>query len=193
MTPTHQGLVCDQWLPNLGGVRLAEQTCPPPGPGEVVVSVQAAALNYPDLLMTHGGYQHKPTMPYVVGMEGAGTVIELGAGVSGVQLGQPVCFGHKEGAVAQQAVVPQTALRPWPKGFDAAEAASYYVCASTAWVSLVVRGQLQPATCCWCTAPVAAPVPPRCNWAGTWGRVSLPPAPRPNAWSRCRRWVPNCC
>jgi NADPH2:quinone reductase len=78
-----------------------------------------------------------------MGLEGAGVVCALGAGVDGVHLGQPVCFGRKEGAIAQQVVMPVAALRPWPRGLDAAEAAAYYVCASTAWVSLVLRGQLR--------------------------------------------------
>jgi NADPH2:quinone reductase len=136
-------LVCHRLAPDLGGVQLQPVDVPQPGPGEVAITVQAAALNFPDLLMTRGGYQHKPQLPYVMGLEGAGVVCALGAGVDGVQLGQPVCFGRKEGAIAQQVVMPVAALRPWPRGLDAAEAAAYYVCASTAWVSLVLRGQLR--------------------------------------------------
>ena len=140
---TTQALVCHHLAPDLAGVRLDVVELPPPGAGQVAVDVQAAAFNHPDLLMTHGGYQHKPALPYVVGLEGAGVVTRLGPGVDGVTLGQRVCFGGKEGAIARQVVMPVSALRPWPAGFDAAEAAAYYVCASTAWVSLVVRGQLQ--------------------------------------------------
>lgn len=140
---TQQALVCHQLAPGLAGVALQTVAAAAPGPGEVAVRVHAAALNFPDLLMTRGGYQHKPALPFVVGMEGAGEVCALGAGVSGVRLGERVCFGGKEGAVAQHAVVPVQALRPWPVGFDAAEAAAWWVCASTAWVALVVRGQLQ--------------------------------------------------
>lgn len=138
-----QALVCRHLAPGLDGLALQPLVARAPGPGEVAVRVHAAALNFPDLLMTRGGYQHKPALPYTVGMEGAGEVCALGPGVQGVALGQRVCFGGKEGAVAQQAVVPVAALRPWPAGFDAAEAAAYWVCASTAWVALVVRGQLQ--------------------------------------------------
>ena len=138
-----QALVCRHLAPGLAGVGLQPQVARAPGPGEVAVRVHAAALNFPDLLMTRGGYQHKPALPYTVGMEGAGEVCALGPGVSGITLGQRVCFGGKEGAVAQHAVVRVAALRPWPVGFDAAEAAAYWVCASTAWVALVVRGQLQ--------------------------------------------------
>ena len=138
-----QALICRELAPGLAGVALAPLPPRAPGPGQVAVRVHAAALNFPDLLMTRGGYQHKPALPYTVGMEGAGEVCAIGPGVQGVALGQRVCFGGKEGAVAQQAVVPVAALRPWPKGLDAAEAAAYWVCASTAWVALVVRGQLQ--------------------------------------------------
>jgi NADPH2:quinone reductase len=138
-----QALVCHRLAPDLAGVQLQPVDPPRPGPGEVAITVHAAALNFPDLLMTRGGYQHKPALPYVMGLEGAGVVCALGAGVDGVQPGQPVCFGRKEGAISQQVVMPVAALRPWPRGFDAAEAAAYYVCASTAWVSLVLRGQLR--------------------------------------------------
>ena len=138
-----QALLCSRLDDDLKGVALANITVPRPGPGEVAIEVRAAALNFPDLLMTRGAYQHRPSVPFVMGMEGSGTVSELGAGVTGVQLGQAVCFARKEGAIAQTAVVPVVGLRAMPKGFDWCQAAAYHVCALTAWVALVVRGQLQ--------------------------------------------------
>jgi len=138
-----QALVCSRLGDALAGVALADIAAPQPGAGEVAVAVRAAALNFPDLLMTRGGYQHRPQLPYVVGMEGAGTVAELGAGVTGLSVGDAVCFARKEGALAQRAVVPAGELRAVPPGYDWGEAAAFHVCASTAWVSLIPRGQLQ--------------------------------------------------
>ena len=138
-----QALLCSRLEDDLRGVALAQMPAPRPGPGEVAIEVCAAALNFPDLLMTRGAYQHRPTLPFVMGMEGSGRVSEIGPGVSGVKLGQAVCFAGKQGAIAQTVVVPVGGLRAMPAGFDWAQAAAYQVCALTAWVALVVRGQLR--------------------------------------------------
>jgi NADPH:quinone reductase len=59
---------------DLSGVALADVPAPELGDGEVLVRVRAASLNYPDLLMTRGGYQFKPELPFTAGMELAGEV-----------------------------------------------------------------------------------------------------------------------
>lgn len=141
-----QALVCHRLADDLAGVALTDIAPPRPGPGEVAIEVRAAALNFPDLLMTRGAYQHRPELPFVVGMEGAGTVCELGQGVAesqGIRLGDAVCFGRKDGAIAQRVVAAADLLRCKPAGFDWAQAAAYQVGALTAWVALVVRGQLR--------------------------------------------------
>lgn len=138
-----KALVCSRLAPDYAGVALVDVPVPRPGPGEVAIAVRAAALNYPDLMMTRGTYQHRPTLPYVVGLEGAGVVTAIGAGVGGLAPGDPVCFSRKEGAIAEHAVMPAAALRGAPPGFDWGEAAAFYACVSTAWVALVVRGQLR--------------------------------------------------
>ncbi len=63
---------------------------PEPGPGEVRVRVRAAAVNFPDLLMTGGGYQLKPDLPFVSGLEFAGEVDALGDGVASWAIGDAV-------------------------------------------------------------------------------------------------------
>jgi NADPH2:quinone reductase len=107
------------------------------------VSVRAAALNFPDLLMTRGGYQHKPELPFTPGMEGAGVVEAVGEGVTRWRAGDAVCFNNFVGAIAQRAVMPAAALEPVPPGWDWASAAGWRVGAMTAYVSLVTRGALR--------------------------------------------------
>ena len=115
---------------------------PPPGPGEVTLAVGHAALNYPDVLMLSGGYQFAPPLPFVPGVEGAGTVIALGDGVDPALLGRAVVIGARFGLLAERATVPATALRPIPAGLAPAEAAAFTVAALTAYVALVRRGRL---------------------------------------------------
>src|SRR3546814_7040377 len=68
--------------PHHGGCALVDRPVPVPGPGEVRVRVRAAAVNFPDLLMTNGGYQLKPELPFTPGLEFAGEVEALGEGVA---------------------------------------------------------------------------------------------------------------
>ena len=114
-----------------------------PPAGEALVRIRAASLNFPDLLMSQGRYQHKPDLPFVPGMEAAGEVIQLGSDGSAYQTGDRVYFGCRTGGLAQQAIVPIAALRALPDAFNFAEGAAFQVAAITAYVALVRRGQLQ--------------------------------------------------
>jgi len=113
-----------------------------PGPGEVRIKVLAAALNFPDLLMTRGLYQHKPALPFVLGMEGCGVVEAQGAGSATDLRGQRICFRVRHGAFATQLLLPVDALSPAPAGLDDCQAAASSVTALTAWVSLVRMAEL---------------------------------------------------
>ena len=140
---SHRAWICSQLSADFAGLRLEHRPTPRYGPGEVRVRVRAAALNFPDLLMSQGKYQHRPPLPFVAGMECAGEVVERDAGVDWPALGDAVCFGAHAGAFTEQLVAPASALRPLPRGFSMAEGAAYSVAALTAWVSLVRRGALQ--------------------------------------------------
>jgi len=145
MNPSrYRALTCTRLSDDLSGVALQWLEVTPPGPGEVAVALRAAALNFPDLLMTRGGYQHKPALPFTPGMEGAGVVDSVGEGVAGWQPGDAVCVSHVVGALAQRTVVPAAALQPVPPGWDWAEAAAWQVGALTAYVALVCRAGLRP-------------------------------------------------
>ncbi|MFN5821128.1 MAG: alcohol dehydrogenase catalytic domain-containing protein, partial [Novosphingobium sp.] len=71
-----QALQVQTLSPDLSGCALVDLPVPPRGPGEVLVRVHAASLNFPDLLMTRGEYQFKPEVPFIAGLEFAGEVVE---------------------------------------------------------------------------------------------------------------------
>src|SRR3546814_12645187 len=81
------------------GCGLADLPLPEPGPGAVRVRVRAAAVNFPDLLMTRGGYQLKPELPFTPGLDFSVEVDALGAGVKGWAGGAPVPGGTRFGAM----------------------------------------------------------------------------------------------
>jgi len=64
-----RALVVEELLPDYAGCVVKEIPTPEPGPGEVRIKVRAAAVNFPDLMQTRGEHQHKPTVPFVGGLE----------------------------------------------------------------------------------------------------------------------------
>jgi NADPH2:quinone reductase len=115
----------------------------PLGPGEVRLAIEAAGVNFPDLLMVAGGYQFKPPLPFVPGMESAGRVIETGADATRFRIGDRVIARQRTGAFAEQAVVGQEALSPLPNIYSFEEGATFFVGFSTAYNALVTRGQVR--------------------------------------------------
>jgi NADPH2:quinone reductase len=142
---THRAWVCTELREDFAGLQLQAQPDLPCPPGHARVRVHAAALNFPDMLLAQGKYQHRPELPFVAGMESAGKVIEIGSGVKWPAVGDSVCFGAHAGAFSEELLAPAAALRPLPAGFSLAEGAAYGVAALTAWVALVRRGALQRA------------------------------------------------
>jgi len=110
-------------LPDFAGCALADMAMPEIGDGEVLIKVRAAALGFPDLLMTHGGYQHKPDLPYVPGGEFAGEVVACGDGVTGFAMGDRVVTGRL-GGFAEYAACPANTVRVIPDNMNYAEAAA---------------------------------------------------------------------
>lgn len=117
---------------------------PEPGEGEVLVRVKAAGVNFPDLLMSQGKYQFKPDLPFTLGMECAGIIEAVGAGVTEWVPGDEVIGGNKTGAYAEFAVLPAVGLSRKPSPFSFAEAAAFPAAYLTAYVALVRRANLQP-------------------------------------------------
>ncbi len=88
------------------------------GPGEVVIDVKAAGVNFPDVLIIQGKYQVKPALPFTPGNELAGVVSQVGDGVGHVKVGDKVIAFVAQGAFAEQAVAPAAAVMPMPPGMD---------------------------------------------------------------------------
>ena len=139
-----KALVCKSLTEDLSGVSLSEIELPKPSNEEVLIKVKAASVNFPDLLMTQGKYQHKPELPFVLGMEGSGVIQELGSNVSDFEIGDEVTFGSwGNGSFSQFAVVSTNGVKLKSEGLNFEEAASFQTAYLTAYVSLVRRGDLQ--------------------------------------------------
>ena len=141
---TVRALCCRSLGPALQGVAVGTVALPALGPQDVHIRVRSAALNFPDLLMTEGKYQYKPDLPFVMGTEGAGEVLACGQEVAPFKPGDRVSFHVRSGAIAEQVVVNVAHVTASPQGFNDDDAAAYHVGAITAYVALVVRGNLQP-------------------------------------------------
>ena len=106
-----QALQVQSLAPDYGGCALASLPVPQPGPGEALIRVRTAGLNFPDLLMTRGEYQLKPPLPFVPGMEAAGEVVSAPAGL-GFAPGDRVVAGTRLGGFAEYVAVPLAACAP---------------------------------------------------------------------------------
>jgi len=137
-----QALRVSALSPDLSGVTLADLPPPVRAPGGVLVRVRAASLNFPDLLMTQGGYQFKPEVPFTSGLEFAGEVLEADAD-SGFTPGDRVMGGNKTGAFAELACVAADKLSPMPRGMDFPQAAAMGAAYLTAYTGLVELGALR--------------------------------------------------
>ena len=142
MTPI-RAVRCHAISDDIATVTLDSLQLPAPAPGEVQVRLKACAVNFPDLLMIQGKYQHKPSLPFAPGGEAAGDVAAIGAGVDNVKEGDAVCFGARTGGFAEALNVPAAAVKPIPGTMTYEKAASYGTAYMTAYVALKVRGQLE--------------------------------------------------
>ena len=115
---------------------------PQPGPGEVVVSVKAASVNFPDVLIIQNKYQFKPQLPFSPGSEVAGVVKTVGDGVTTVKPGDRVMAFTTYGAFAEEVKTEATRLLPLPPGMDFTHAAAFGLTYATSDHALRDRGQL---------------------------------------------------
>ncbi len=149
----------------LDHLQLVERPDPRPGPGEVLIAVRACSLNYRDLLMVRGHYNPRQPLPLIPLSDGVGSVVELGEGVSGLEVGSRVAGlfsqtwvdgppdrsalsstlgGPLDGMLTERIVLPASGVIPVPAHLDDAEAATLPCAALTAWSALITQGGLQP-------------------------------------------------
>jgi NADPH:quinone reductase-like Zn-dependent oxidoreductase len=153
----------DTWSPD--NIRLAERPKPDAGPGEVLVQMEAASLNYRDYVMARGGYGRRGgALPLVPCSDGAGRVIAAGPGVSRVAVGDLVCpiftqtwwsgpfrethwtgtlGGPRDGVMQEFMALSQEGVVRAPQHLDAVQAATLPCAAVTAWHAVVAQGRVK--------------------------------------------------
>ncbi|BFM10917.1 NAD(P)H-quinone oxidoreductase [Simiduia litorea] len=124
-------------------MRLRELPAPEVGPGEVLISVQAAGVNRPDLVQRAGFYPAPAGHSPILGLEVAGQVVGLGEGVQGWALGDEVCALTNGGGYAQRVSVPAGQCLPKPKRLSFSEAAALPETLFTVWGNLFQRAGLK--------------------------------------------------
>jgi NADPH2:quinone reductase len=123
---------------------IEEREPPRPGSGQVVVSIEACGVNFPDTLIIQGKYQFKPELPFSPGSEVAGVVKEVGEGVQGFKAGDRVIAFTGWGGFAEEVVVDAVKLIPMPPGLDFTIASAFVLAYGTAHHALKDRARIQP-------------------------------------------------
>jgi NADPH2:quinone reductase len=112
-----KALLCKAFGP-IENLRVEDIEAPTAGPGQVLVSIRAAALNFPDALIVQGLYQVKPALPFSPGAEFAGVVKTVGEGVSHLKVGDRVMALVPHGALAEECAVDARGVIPLPDDMD---------------------------------------------------------------------------
>lgn len=137
-----KAVLCKQFGPPESLV-LEDLPSPRPGPGEAVVSVKAASVNFPDVLIIQNKYQFKPPLPFSPGSELAGVVKEVGEGVKAFKPGDKVIAFTTYGAFAEEVKTDAARLLPLPPGMDFASGAAFLLTYATSDHALRDRAQLE--------------------------------------------------
>ena len=137
-----KAVLCKQFGPPESLV-VEDLPSPQAGPGEVVVSVKAASVNFPDVLIIQNKYQFKPPLPFSPGSELAGTVKEVGPGVKGYKPGDKVIAFTTFGAFAEEVKTEAARLLPLPEGMDFASGAAFLLTYATSDHALRDRAALK--------------------------------------------------
>jgi NADPH:quinone reductase-like Zn-dependent oxidoreductase len=124
-------------------LKVEERPDPVAGPGEVLVAVKAAGINFADVMARAGLYPDAPKTPSVVGYEIAGEVIEVGEGVEGYAPGDRVLGGTRFGGYAELVAVRESMLVPLPEDWSFEEGAAFPVNYATAYAGLCRYGSLR--------------------------------------------------
>ena len=138
-----KALLCRE-LGSIDALAVADVDAPRAGPGQVVIDVRAAGINFPDILMTQGKYQFKPPLPFAPGCELAGMVKEVGEGVTHVRPGDAVAAIVMHGAFAEQALAESDRVVKLPAGIDLEIAAASLFTYGTSYHALKDRACIAP-------------------------------------------------
>ena len=136
-----KAVICKKFAP-VSELVWEEVADPVAGPGEVVIDVKAAGLNYPDNLIVQGLYQFQPERPFSPGHEGSGVVSSVGADVKMHNVGDSVAFFKGFGAFAEKIVVSERMAFPIPKSFPHKIAAGVFMVYGTSYHGLVQRAKI---------------------------------------------------
>jgi len=137
-----KAVLCKQYGPP-DTLVIEELPSPKPGAGEVVVTVKAASVNFPDVLIIQNKYQFKPPLPFSPGSELAGVIKEVGPGVSGWKAGDRVIAFTTYGAFAEEVKTEAARLLPLPTGMDFVHGAAFLLTYGTSEHALRDRGALK--------------------------------------------------
>lgn len=139
-----KAIICEQWGPP-ASLHFAEIPHRPVEPGQVRIRVRASGINFADILMVGGSYQVKPAFPFSPGLESAGEVTEVAAGVANVAPGDRVlAVSRFGGGYTEELVVDARAVVPIPAAMDYVTAAAFPVAYGTSHFALTHRGGLKP-------------------------------------------------
>ena len=116
---------------------------PTPQKGQVLVRIEAASLNFPDLLIVQNKYQMKPDLPFVPGSEYAGVIEAVGEGVTDLKVGQSVACLSGTGGFGTHTLAPAKLCMPLPPGFPAVDAAAFIMIYATSHHALIDRAALK--------------------------------------------------
>jgi len=137
-------LQCEFLSEDMSGIKLVTKDIPEPTPDEILIKVKASSVNFPDYLMAQGKYQHKPDLPFGLGMEGSGVIENIGANINKFSISDEVTFGALgQGAFSDYVLLNQKAVDLKPTNLSFEQAAAFQTAYLTAYVSLVRRGNLK--------------------------------------------------
>lgn len=117
---------------------------PDPGENRIRLKIEACGLNFADLLMVTGTYQETPPLPFTLGMEVAGRIDAIGAGVRGLAVGDRVAVFGGQGGLAEYGCFDAARAVKLPDGMDAVTAAAFQIAYGTSHLALAHRAALQP-------------------------------------------------
>jgi len=125
-------------------MHVAEASLPLPGPGDVLIQVEAAGVNRPDVQQRRGLYPPPADASPILGLEVAGIVVGIGASVTSLHPGDRVCALVNGGGYAEYCLAPAGQCLPWPAGYDATKAAAIPETFFTVWANMFMIGKLAP-------------------------------------------------